>query len=556
MNKVIDENYVDLLINNSIISNYGVAENITPINEDFSILHMFNDNIDLCDIANFPYQFLPTIFTLNSEVALEKSGITKIQDNPNFELYGQGVLVAVIDTGIDYQHEAFMNSDRTTKIISIWDQTIHENIPPIGFTYGSEYLGETINQALSSEDPLAIVPSVDQIGHGTALASIIVGNESGNGEFRGVTPLAELVVVKMKQAKRKNRELFSVSQTCICYQETDILAAIRYVVEIARRLRRPISICISIGTSQGAHDNKGVTSSYVDNIALRPGIGVTIAGGNEGNKGRHFFGTTGEGVSGSSTFELTVSEKDKIFAMEIWQRSADRLILNLVSPTGETIPNIYPEINECRRFDFIFEPSIIYVNNYTSESQTGDQLILIRFQNAMAGVWRFVLSNTANRSSTFHVWLQSGDIISSDTFFLSSNPDTTITSPGNTIHTVTVVAYNQGTDAILLESSRGYTRTGDINPDLAAPGFELACAIPGNQYGGITGTSAAAAHTSGIVAMILEWGVVKENYTFITGFDINRLLIRGARRKSGLQYPNRIWGYGEIDIFGLFAKLI
>lgn len=557
MDKVIDENYLDLLIDNTIVSSYGSPEDITPINATHSMLHVLTRGLNLCDIAIYPYQFLPSIFTLNSHIAIEKSGIARIQENENFGLFGQGVLVAVIDTGIDYRHEAFINSDNTTKIVSIWDQTVNENnTPPSNFTYGAEYDQDSINRALSSEDPLSVVPSVDEIGHGTMLASILVGKENLAEDFRGVVPLSELVVVKMKQAKRLNRILFSVREDSICYQETDILAAIYYVETVARRLRKPISICISIGTSQGAHDERGITSSYLDNLAQRPWFGVTIAGGNEGNKGRHFFGQTGRGTAQTQTIELKVSDKDKRFAMEIWQRSPDRLALSIVSPTGEIIPNIYPEINECRKFDFIFEPSIVYINNFISESQSGDQLILVRFENVLEGVWKFEVSNVEGNVSNFNVWLQSGDIISTDTFFLASNPNTTLTSPANTIHPITVVAYNQNTDAILLESSRGYTRNGNIKPDMAAPGFEIRCAIPDNRYGVLSGTSASAAHTAGIVAMMLEWAVIKGNYTFITGYNINRLLIRGARRKSDLQYPNQIWGYGEVDIYGLFLKLI
>lgn len=557
MDKVIDEDYLDLLIDNTIVSNYGSAEDITPINTTHSMLHVLTQGLDLCDIAVYPYQFFPSIFTLNSSASIEKSGIARIQENANFGLFGQGVLVAVIDTGIDYRHEAFINSDNTTKIIALWDQTINENnTPPSNFTYGSEYNSESINLALSSEDPLSVVPSVDEIGHGTMLASIIAGNENLNKDFRGVVPLSELVVVKMKQAKRKNLALFSIREDCICYQETDILAAVYYVETVAKRLRRPISICISIGTSQGAHDERGITSSYLDNLAQRPWFGVTIAGGNEGNKGRHFLGRTGQGTAETQTMELKVSNKDKKFAMELWQRNPDRLALSMVSPTGEIIPNIYPELNECRKFDFIFEPSIVYINNFVSESQSGDQLILVRFENVLEGVWKFELSNVEGNASSFNVWLQSGDIISTETFFLASNPNTTLTSPANTIHPITVVAYNQSNDAILIESSRGYTRNNNIKPDMAAPGFEIVCALPDNRYGVMSDTSAAAAHTTGIVAMILEWAVIKGNYPFITGFNINRLLIRGARRKSNLQYPNQIWGYGEIDIYGLFIKLI
>ena len=146
-------------------------------------------------------------------------------------------------------------------------------------------------------------------------------------------------------------------------------------------------------------------------------------------------------------------------------------------------------------------------------------------------------------------------MISNETYFLNSNPDTTITSPGNGRHQLTVTAYNDTNNSILPESSRGYTRIGEIKPDLAAPGYQLTCAVRGGQYGTVTGTGAAAAHTAGIVAMVLEWAIVRGNYPRMTGNNVNRLLISGAVRSSGNVYPNNIWGYGQVDVNRLFERL-
>jgi hypothetical protein len=183
-------------------------------------------------------------------------------------------------------------------------------------------------------------------------------------------------------------------------------------------------------------------------------------------------------------------------------------------------------------------------------------MILLRFENALRGIWRFRVTSIDREPITFHSWLPTGDLISEETYFLGSNPDTTLTSPGNADFPLSVSNYNGSTGNINLTSSRGYTRFGVIKPDLAAPGTDIICPIPDNKYTQITGTGASAAHSTGIIAMVLEWGVVKGAYSTITGVIINKMLIRGAYRSPNLEYPNNLWGYGAIDIYGLFEKLI
>ena len=201
-----------------------------------------------------------------SQTSLEASGIISVQNNPYLALYGNGILVGVVDTGIDYQHPAFLYRDGISRILSIWDQTIQTGPVPSGFKYGTEYSRDLINLAIKNSNPLSIVPSVDDNGHGTAIASIMAGSRNDAELFRGVAPESELVVVKLKEAKQNIRQVSFVPEDAECYQETDIMLAIRYLVEISISLRRPIAICLALGTSQGSHNGYGTLSEYIDSL--------------------------------------------------------------------------------------------------------------------------------------------------------------------------------------------------------------------------------------------------------------------------------------------------
>lgn len=554
-NMVISEDYADLILENTVVGTYRNGENITPINDTYSMAHIPRSEIDKCSIGEYQYYMFPNLWALESIVSLEESGVIRARNNPNFGMRGQGILIGIIDTGIEYQHQAFINADKTTKIVSIWDQTINNGgKAPDGFTYGTEYSMEAINNALSQTDPLSVVPSKDENGHGTMLAGIIAGNENREQEFSGVVPDAQLVVVKLKPAKEINREVFSIGKDKLCYQASDIMLGLRYVLSVADKLNRPLSICIAIGTSQGAHDGQGPVAKYISYITQLPRRVVTIAAGNEGNKNRHYYGEI-EQLQQLKEFDLKVSNLDKMFWMEIWQGVPHRLTIDIISPTGEYVPTIYPKLTDCREISFIFESSILWVNNLIIEGETGDQLILIRFENPQEGIWKFRLHNMDNVASQFNAWLPSGDLISEETLFLEASPDITITEAANAPSPITITAYDPSTGGIAIFSSRGYSRSGYIKPDLAAPGVNLTCPILNNQYGEGTGTGVAAAHTAGVVAMLLEWAIGRGRAPNINGTNIRKLLIRGAKRSTDIVYPNNIWGYGKIDLYGVFEIL-
>ncbi|MGB8455843.1 MAG: S8 family peptidase [Anaerocolumna sp.] len=525
-----------------------------PLNTTHAVVYVPISSLPENLIQIYGYSIYPSCFGLMDNGSLEASGVTRIRNIPGFSLRGEGVLIGIIDTGIEYTHNAFKNADGTTKIYSIWDQTIQTGQSPEGFFYGSEYTQEQINLALQNTDPLSVVPSTDEDGHGTFLAGIAAGTESEENNFSGVVPFADIVVVKLRQAKQFIRRFFSIPDDAVCYQETDIMLGVTYLLNIANRLMRPLSICIGFGTSQGAHDERGVLSNYLSTVADLRGIGVSIAAGNEGNRGHHFQGIITRGTE-YETVELRVGPNEGGFSMELWGDAPSTYSIDILSPTGEFIPRIPARIGETRVIRFIFEQTVIFIDYQIVETQTGDQLILIRFNTPTEGIWRFRVYSNIDLDSPFNVWLPISDFISDQTYFTQPTPETTVTSPGNTIIPIVITAYDYTNQSLYLNASRGYTRTGNVVPDLAAPGVNLIGPGLGNTYVTRSGTSVSAAHTTGIAAMILEWGIIEGNYTQLDSVEIKNLLIRGATRTPTNTYPNREWGYGILDIYNSFNSL-
>ena len=553
MQKILDENYYDFIIDNSMIPRYSTGDNITLLNDAHSLLHVSRSVMDVCDIGRTPYYAFPSVYTLASSASDENSPNKTVEQNTNYNLLGQCTLVGIVDTGIDYQHPAFRNADGSTRIVSLWDQTDQSGASPKDFTFGTEYTKQQINAALLSNNTLSLVPTVDTIGHGTAIASIISGSIDTKNSFRGIVPYSELVVVKLKEAKKNLRNVFLIPEDELCFQESDVILGIRYLVEEAKKMERPLVICIAMGTSQGIHDGQGVMSQYLANLLLLSGVNVSIAAGDEGNRGRHYFGSI-DSAPYSTEFHLNISNEDKKLSMEIWPSIPGRPAIQIISPDRLITYKIEPSFNECIKF--AFDQGLVWVNNIIFEEETGQQLILIRFDQAEPGLWTFRLDSTEIQPFYFNSWLPSGNLISDDTYFINASPDTTIINPGNSINTLTTSAYNQLDGTILVQSSRGYTSNGMVKPDIAAPGYQIPCALPQNRYGTMSGTGAAAAQAAGGIAMVMEWTLCKGNFTSLTGKQINRMIARGAKRSSSYLYPNNVWGYGQLDINGLITRLI
>lgn len=556
--RIIGEDYADFIIDyRTDPSIFNTFENaaIHIINDTYAVIHQPLSFMDNYMNKSSRLIMIPSIYGLTSEAGLEASGVDKLRGIPDFNLRGSGVLVGIIDTGINYSLPAFKKQDGRTKIHSIWDQTIQSEAGyPFNTYFGTEYSEDQINLALENENPLSVVPSTDDNGHGTMLAGVAVGTEDSNAAFTGIAPEAELVVVKLNPAKKYLKAFYEIPEDAVCYQENSIMWGVNYCYQVSRQLNRPIAICIGLGSSQTAYDGTNPLDELVSLYADYPQIGIVVSAGNEGNLGRHYRGTIDPAV-GSTSLELNVGEQDKGFTMQLWGRSPGIYSIDILSPSGEYIPRISPGLQISRRIAFIFEPTVIDVFYSTVEPRTGDELIVLNFHNASPGTWKFTVYGRGNLTGEFNIWLPMGDFISKETYFIQPDIYTTVLSPGSALVAITVTAYNPVGGSLFVNASRGFTRTNVIKPELAAPGVNYTAPNLQGGYTNFTGTGVASAHTTGIVALFLEWGVVRGNQTSFDTLEIKKYLIRGADRSDNLIYPNRDWGYGILNAFNTFDVL-
>lgn len=508
-----------------------------------------NENPPL-NIKNYSYNAIPGCYAPMDESALEASGILRLQNQPTLGLKGQGVLIGFLDSGIDYENPVFRNSDGSTRIIAMWDQTDRSGTHPEGFIYGSEYRDGEINRALNSMNPREIVPMTDEDGHGTYMASVAAGSEMSEKNFVGAAPYSRIAMVKLKSAKQYLRDFYFISEDATVYQENDIMAGVRYLNQIAKERHMPLVICVGLGTDMGGHTGVNPLSTMLNGMALLRDHAVVIAAGNEGNSRHHFLGEIEEDEYYKNV-EISVGDRVKGFYAEVWARAPQRFVVDIISPTGERMPSEFI-LSGGREYNFLFEDTKVTVDYRIAGILDGSQVIYISFSKPTQGIWNIRVYQQSEISDTFHIWLPLEEFLTGEVFFVRSNPDTTLTVPSSAAAPMTVGAYDDRDNSIYLRSGRGFTANGLIKPDFVAPGVEVYGAAPGGMFVTRSGTSAATAVASGGVALMLEWGIVRGNYSTITGIAIKNSLIQSADRDAQRTYPDKAFGWGRLNVYRTF----
>ncbi len=536
----------------------GMEESLfcyTSIEGLYNILYIPSEYVGSKSTLFAEYQSMPKLYGLMQTFDSSSfivSGITQVQ-RPPLNLTGRGTVICIIDTGIDYNSPAFLDAEGNSRILAIWDQTIQDGTPPEGFWFGTEYTREDINRALKSDEPYSIVPSRDEIGHGTAMASVAAGSTvTGERLFRGAAPDAEIVVVKLKECKQYLRDYYLIADGAVAFQEDDIMLGVMYADSFARTFERPVIICLGLGTNSGDHSGKSGLSRYLDIVATKRSRGVVVCGGNEGNASHHYLGQLERGSLNASTeVEVRVGENSRGFILETWGNLPDIIRVVVRSPSGESIPVVRLTTRQSVTYGFVYERSRVTIQNILLEPTSGDQLVLFRLQDPTPGIWTFIVSADGEvHSGAFNMWLPITQFLDTEVYFLNPNPYTTLTEPSMAMNVIGVSTYNAENNSFYIESGRGFCRSGSIRPDLAAPGVNVPTIL-----GTRTGSSMAAAITAGAVAQLMQWAVVERNNAYVESIEIKNYLIRGATRSSGVAYPNREWGYGRLNIAGVFEVL-
>ena len=520
------------------------------------------------------YYSVPKLYGLMDTTSFDASGITATLNQPLLNVRGQGVLIGFLDTGIDYLREDFKASGGRTRIAAVWDQTIQsvnyeEDTGEAAGTeqydreqvqgmvqYGTVYTREDINAALAAEregqNPYDIVPSRDENGHGTFLAGVAAASETA--DYIGAAPEAEILMVKLKPAKKYLRDFYLLPEQVEAYSETDMMMGVRFLQQYAIREKKPLVICVGLGTAYGSRTGALPFADLLNTLARQVNTVVVTCTGNEANNRTH---TSGLAVSDTepSEIEITVGADERGFVMEIWAESLDILSVAITSPSGERISRIPARIDTGGVYNFLLERSQVAVNYRVVESASGYEVIFMRFINPAQGIWKIHVYSLTNIVGRYNAWLPLKQFLSGDTYFLNSNPSTTLTEPGAAERVISVGAYNHITDASYVASGRGYTATGLVKPDFVAPGVDVYGVRAGGGYTTRTGTSVAAAHAAGAAALLLTWGVTDGNLPYMGTNEVKSVLIRGAKRENNTVYPNNIYGYGKMDVIEAFYKL-
>ena len=444
---------------------------------------------------------------------------------PYFELdlRAEGITVAIIDSGIDIMHPDFIDEDGDTKLVGIWDQTISGN-PPSNYNIGTFFSREDINAYVAGNENFF---SQDISGHGTAVAGIIAA----------CTPLADLLIIKLDTKDVDQVDTINLMQ--------GIDFAVRYSIEY----NLPMVINLSFGNNSGDHSGNSVLERYIDTVTGLSRITFSVGSGNDAASGRHV--QINMGNESWYRREFLINEGEKGISIEIWRNTGDIVDIFLTTPSGDMVGpfNDYSQLMVYNVNDMDIRvlnngPTPINVNleTYISIIPLNDYID--------SGTWVLSFNPKKIINGRVDVWLPVEGSTNTDLFFLSPTETTTLTIPSTARNVITVGAYDSNTMSYAAFSGRGFNENGLVKPDLVAPGVNIDTARVGGGYEIVSGTSFATPFVSSGAAMLMEYGIVRENDLFLYGEKVKAYLIGGAEMLSnkGDKTPNELTGWGRLCV--------
>ena len=528
----------------SLESVRSISTSVTELMNGYAVIVVREERIEeLAGIPEVEFIEKPKSLYFQADAGRQVSCIDTVQSAP-YNLSGRGVLIGIVDSGIDYANPDFRNEDGTTRIVSLWDQSASGN-PPAGYTVGSEFTREEINTVLEENASggfpgldMGMVLSRDMSGHGTAVAGIAAGNGRGSEGriYRGTAPESELIIVKMGIPRQEGFP-----------RTTELMMGVDYVIRKALELRMPVAVNISFGNTYGSHDGTSLVERFLNDIADTWKNVICIGSGNEGTIAGH----TAERVSDE---EEAVQEREPALNIQIWKSYVDEMNISISSPSGERVGPLR-EILGPQRFVLGDTELLVYYGEPKPYSVRQEIYIsfIPRQSYVDSGVWQIVLTPRRIVDGVYQMWLPAQAALNVGTSFLTPVSTSTLTIPSTASLAVTVAAYDARTFSYADFSGRGpaavYEGSNVLKPDLAAPGVLVNAPVPGGGYSAFSGTSFAAPFVTGSAALLMEWGIVRGNDPYLYGEKVKAYLRRGARELPGYSvWPNSLLGFGALCV--------
>ena len=513
------------------------------MHNEYAVLTVPEDLIETVSrLPQIEYVEKPKRLFFSMNQAKGAACINAVQES-SLRLTGRGVLVAVLDSGIDYYHEAFRDSSGRTRIAALWDQNLNR-------VFSSEEINQAIQEG-SREKARRLLPSFDSSGHGTAVAGIAAGSGEGNPgrAYRGIAYESELLIVKLGSPGNQGFP-----------RTTELMRAVNFAVTRAVERRMPLVVNISFGNTYGSHEGNSLLETYLDDISNYGKTAIIVGSGNEGASAGHTSGVFSPAPGRQTRFrgdsrqdtELSVAPYESGVNVQLWKNYWDEMEISLYAPSGEEIGPLPQKLGPSR-FRYKSMETLVYYGEPSPYSQA--QEIYFDFvpddgTYIESGIWTFRLTPGRIITGEYDFWLPSSGILNPSTRFLRPTPDTTLTIPSAASSVITVGAYDSDSNSYADFSGRGYTRrTNQVKPDIAAPGVGIVTAAAGGGYQAVTGTSFAAPFAAGSAALMMQWGIVEGRDPFLYGEKLKAYLRRGARKLPGMgEYPNPQVGYGALCV--------
>lgn len=540
--------------------------NLYILNRFFAVLFVKKDMISevlkrFPQIINLEKSFPFTLLNMDESNAVPDLAVLNKGDTP---LDGEGVIVGIISTGIDYLNPAFMKEDGSTRIISIWDQSLNQGPLPEAFVFGTEFTMNNINNAIKAskdgKNPYDIVNHKDEVGNGTAAAGIIGGsNVSDPSKITSLVPKCEFCIVKLKRPKASSIQMWGLENyQGNIYDSNDITASFRYFDELQAKLKKPMVVYIAAGTNLGGHDGGAISERYIDYLAYNNKFTVITSTGDQGASPVHFKGSFLDGET-EKEVEITISEEQENINFFLYFVTPDRISIGITSPTGKSIEKINVNPINGEVVIAAIGESIINIQYFTEQrgltEEKLDQRIDFFVRNATAGIWKIKIYGDYLINRVYDLWLQQRELLKGNTGFINATTDTTLMTPSTANNIIVCSSYNQLENKLLPESGRGFTRDGRIIPTVAVPAKNIEAVGLSNKPIVISGTGVAGAFLTGLMVLIFQWGIVLKNDENLYSSKIKSYLIMATSKVIGQSYPNPETGFGILYAQNLLEVL-
>ncbi|MEH6460646.1 S8 family serine peptidase [Chitinimonas sp. JJ19] len=531
---------------------------------------------------------------LDSSVAATKANT--LRSGTGFSLTGatgKGVIVGIVDDGIDYRHLDFRKQDGSTRLLQLWDMRASgaSGAPPSGFTYGGICTAAMINAAIQGNSTMCRQPSSG--GHGTHVASIAAGNGQATGgnmaAFRmvGMAPEADIVSA--------NAIGSGVAAS------NAVVDAVSYIKQVASQAGKPAVVNLSLGSYFGARDG---TSNYERALsnAVDAGFMIVGAAGNEGDAKIRASGNISQGETVTVGYE--VPDGSQTYYLEMWYPGTQSFSVRVTGPGGLDCDSGLIAVNQS--IDKETSCGQIVVASTDTLASNDDRQIYITLNPSVSdvtvGKWGISLTANSLGGAPGRFSLIGGEDASGGTFTDHTDNITSeiITDTASATNVLGVAAYvtkrswkaidgstyNVPDDVvgdITGFSSRGPRRDCSnlakcpaiMKPEITAPGATIFAALaqddtdtsesntdPDGKHVGKSGTSMATPHVAGAIALLLQ---KKPNLTLA---EVKQALL-GHVQTNGFvgtlpvynaqtllpQSPNYTWGYGILDVAAAYNAI-